>query len=127
LDLFSSSQNLPERQELKGTGISKRFNETVQEKGGNKEGQAMANDAVTRGVMGCSTKDLYRATSGRPGKVSSLPTAAQEGLAVGKIAANHALNAEKEIDGNQQQVNQQIADISHDAAKKAGGIFPWNW
>lgn len=126
LDLFSGSQNLPERQELKGTSISKRFNHTVQDKGGDSDGQRLANDAVCRGVMGCSTKDLYQATGGKQGKVSSLPTSAQEGLAVGKIAATHALN-HAEIDGNQQQQNQQIADVSHEAAKKAGGLFPWNW
>ncbi|NEP19966.1 MAG: hypothetical protein F6J97_24275 [Leptolyngbya sp. SIO4C1] len=88
---------------------------------------ANATNAVTRGVMGCNTKDLYRATGGKKGKVASLPEVAQEGLAVGKIAATHALNDSGTFTGNQDQVNQQIADATYEAAREVGKIFPWNW
>lgn len=77
--------------------------------------------------MGCSTKELYEATSGTTSRVASLLTVAQEGLAVGKIAATHALNTSDEIEGSQKEVNEQITAISYEASKKSGKIFPWNW
>lgn len=125
--MLGETETLPDRQELKGTRISNRFHHAIEQAGGKDEVYRHANGAITRGVMGCNTKDLYQATGSKRGVVASLPEVAQEGLAVGKIAATHALQASGPFSGNQSQVNAQIVETSHEAAKAAGKLFPWNW
>lgn len=124
LDLLGESKNLPERRRVDGVTVRKKFNKTIQDKGGSGRCQARSTEALTQEVLGCSTKDLYEATGAKQSKRETLPDTAQEALMTGEIVATHDLKG-KDVRGNQSQRNTQIEDSVRASGKKVRKWFPW--
>jgi hypothetical protein len=109
-----------------GASVRKDFTKAIQEKGGDGRGQAKATEAMSQGLFGCRTKQVYEVTGGKSGDRSTLPPEVQKAYLVGETVATHAIR-DKDYAGSQEEINDGIAETVEETTFGIARLFPWNW
>jgi len=119
LDLLGENKALVQQQRLTGAISNNLLKDEIDQRGGTQQTQAAVNAIVTVEMLGCTPKQLYKATGGKPTKRDTLPLEAQEALQTGDIAARH------EIVETDAQGDQALKEAAYRGSKRARKLFPW--
>jgi hypothetical protein len=101
------------------------FTKTIAEKGGNRSCQAMATEALTKEVMGCTSQELYEQTGGKVNQRETLPERDREALMTGEIVATYGSQISMDSGTIATSNKWRNCRFGSRFGKKVRKLFPW--
>jgi hypothetical protein len=125
LDLFGNSQALTTHEVVDIRTSTKDLNDALKRKGGDRDCFINTAIAITEETLGCTPKELYKATDSKENDRTSLPKDAQKALISAQTVVTYAIDTHPVKSTAQESINTELTDKSRQVSQEHRRLLPW--